>query len=67
MKYTQGGFTYQDLKKMDIGEYNALKYSINKLIFEEEKEMEKQKEEAKEEAERLRRGMNKAKGIGMKK
>ena len=64
MKYTQGGFSYQDLKNMPIGEYNALKYSINVLVAEEEKEM----EEAKEEAESKTKGLSggKTKGIGMR-
>ena len=66
MKYTQGGFTFQDLKNMPIGEYNALKYSINLLVASEEEEMEKQKEEAKEATDKMRRSLGKGKGIGMK-
>lgn len=42
---------------MSIGEYNALKYCINKLVMEEEKEMEKHKEEAKEATDKAKRGM----------
>jgi len=63
MQYTQGGFTYQDLCQMDAGEYNALKYIINKLSIEDEKEMEKAKEEAEDKAKKIRES---AKGVGMK-
>ena len=64
MKYTQGGFTYLDLKHMDAGEYNALKYTINKLVLEEEEEMEKAKEEAEEKAKKM--AGSKGKGVGMR-
>jgi len=63
MKYTQGGFTYQTLKNMPIGEYNALKYTINNLILEEEKEMDKAKKESENKAKGIGSGLPKAKSI----
>lgn len=51
---------------MPIGEYNALKYTINRLVIEEEKEMEDAKEEAEEKARELKGAVGKAKGIGMR-
>lgn len=50
MRFTKGGFSYDNLRRMDLGEYNALKYSINVLIQEEKDQYEESKIEAETEA-----------------